>query len=253
MAGGATMGCHRSSRTGFVIVPAGPAQTGEREFYVGGAPGMSCYIDAPRMACQYHSAAGEQKATLSRHGGLRACRWVGGAGGECGLGNPGEGTPTYKAGRVVAFAGYRCEIVAAGVRCVVAASGKGFEMTPDGVAAVGGAILVPELPQAQEVLSSDHLVWCGVDTDVNALTCSTADFSHVGDVDGYGTIAICNDGSLACTHEFHASAPVIAPGAQAELSGYRCTAAADGDGIACVEPRTGRGVMVTSGAASAIG
>jgi hypothetical protein len=49
------------------------------------------------------------------------------------VGNPGEGTPTYPVGKTATLAPFSCTVEASGVRCVVAATGKGFLFNENGV------------------------------------------------------------------------------------------------------------------------
>ena len=140
-AGGAIMGCARSSTTRFTIVPV--AKVTQRDFFVATAPGVNCEMSAATVFCENESPNHGDTATLAADGTLHACQSTGaGAANGCDVGDPGLGTPTYRAGQSVTFGPYRCAIIATGVRCVVTASGKGFEMTAEAVTAIGGATLV---------------------------------------------------------------------------------------------------------------
>ena len=248
-AGGAILGCFRSRSVRFTIFPA-PARLTEREFYVGTAPGVGCSMSARSLLCENNALHHNQKATLANDSTLDVCLWTGdGTTNACNLGNAGEGTPTYKAGKTIVFGRYRCKIIATGVRCVGTASGKGFEMTAEDVSAIGGATVVQELPQLTQILSSDQQVWCGVIARPPFLTCSTADLQHFGSVDSAGMVNICNDAN-GCSVAFGTDAPVLAPGERADVLGYTCTAVADG--LTCVEPASGHGLVITSAGASAL-
>jgi hypothetical protein len=248
--GGEIMGCARSRRTDFAIVPLRPAKVTQREFYVGSAPGVGCEITRRTLLCENTLRDHNEKATLAPNGTLHGCRWTyGGTTNGCDVGNAGEGTPTYKAGKTVTLGPYRCDITATGVRCVATASGKGFEMTLDGVTAIGGATLVQTPPQLEEVQSGDRQVWCGLIADPPMLVCTTAGGEHFGVVDNKGNVTLCND-TDGCTTKFGRTAPIIDPGDTVYVAGYRCTAAADG--FTCIEPATGHGVIVTGGGASAL-
>lgn len=139
-AGGAIMGCARSATTRFTIVPV--AKVTQRDFYVATAPGVNCEMSAATVFCENEGPNHSDTATLAPDGTLHACQSTsaGGTNG-CDVGDPGLGTPTYRAGRSITFGPYRCAIIATGVRCVVTASGKGFEMTAEAVTAIGGATL----------------------------------------------------------------------------------------------------------------
>jgi hypothetical protein len=68
-----------------------------------------------------------QRATLGAKGRAKLCRSRGLRGSGCGLGNSGEDpVPTYKYGTDLTVGRFRCRVLRSGVRCVVAATGKGF-------------------------------------------------------------------------------------------------------------------------------
>ena len=105
------------STTRFTIVPV--ATVTQRDFFVSTAPGMQSLRDERR-----HGVLRERKAQPRRHstlaadGTLRVCQSTGaGAANGCDVGDPGLGTPTYRAGRSITFGPYRCAIIATGVRC----------------------------------------------------------------------------------------------------------------------------------------
>ncbi len=57
---------------------------------------------------------------------------------RCFEGNPGENTPTLSAGAVDTLGRFTCKVLETGVECTVAATGKGFLITPGSVTEVGG-------------------------------------------------------------------------------------------------------------------
>jgi hypothetical protein len=57
---------------------------------------------------------------------------------RCFEGNVGEGTPTLSAGEVDTQGPFACKVLETGVECTVAATGKGFLITPESVTEVGG-------------------------------------------------------------------------------------------------------------------
>jgi hypothetical protein len=90
------------------------------------------------VLCASYAAALNQKVTLGPAGRVRICAKPASPGGNpCELGDFGERTPTYKVGRKVRQGPFRCEVMASGVRCTVARTGKGFEIGPTGTTRVG--------------------------------------------------------------------------------------------------------------------
>jgi hypothetical protein len=145
--GGAIMGCYRSSKMRFLIIPVKQATPTGQEFYVGTARGVTCGMSADQVLCENLDLDNNERVTLTADGTVRLCRATGDASkaNPCNLGNAGEGTPTYAAGKHVGVGAFACDVTATGVRCVVTASGKGFDMTAaDAVTAVGGASIVPQ-------------------------------------------------------------------------------------------------------------
>jgi hypothetical protein len=142
VARGVIMECARSRTSAFRVVPV--ARVTQRDFHVATAPGVNCEMSAATVFCENVKPPRNDTARLAADGALRVCRSTsaGGANG-CLTGNPGEGTPRYGAGRSVTLGPFRCTVIAAGVRCVVRASGKGFAMTATDVTALGGATIVP--------------------------------------------------------------------------------------------------------------
>jgi hypothetical protein len=125
---------------------AGAVQ-GEAEFYVrspGGQVSVSCaiydgYAGETEALCEHISRGSQSKATLSADGSVVLCRVGSPTSNRCELGNAGEGSPTYGVGKTVSVGRFTCTVRAAGVRCVVRSSGKGFLLGPRRLRAVGGA------------------------------------------------------------------------------------------------------------------
>jgi hypothetical protein len=188
---------------------------------------------------------------------------------KCPLGNAGERTPTFARGHRITIGRFRCEVLRAGVRCVVLATGKGFLFTARRTIAVGGAVARPQPLVLGEFLSPDRRVWCGL--SVGSAFCAT------GVLDGKtsypsalaqlekGKVSICFVASeseapllqgtpVGCPQNWNARAPVLALGKQDEVDGVLCTSAADG--VSCVETTgasRGKGFRVTAGEAVEVG
>lgn len=112
------------------------------EFFAGPPlQGIGCEMRSGAQAlvlCASYAAALNQKVTLGPAGRVRICAKPASAGGNpCELGDFGERTPTYRVGKKVAHGPFRCEVLASGVRCTVARTGKGFEIGPTGTTRVG--------------------------------------------------------------------------------------------------------------------
>jgi hypothetical protein len=128
-------------------VPAGAgAVTGAKEFYarVAGGKTVTCavydgYLDQHEALCEYTSSRSEAKATLSGDGSVVLCRSHSISSNHCELGDAGVGSPTYAPGKTVKVGRFSCAVQKAGVRCTIAASGKGFLFGPKRLRAVGGA------------------------------------------------------------------------------------------------------------------
>ena len=140
---GAFLGCAHSQTRRFLVVPvaAAPNLGGLR---AATAPGVACAMSPVHgVLCVNKSSSHNDSARLAAGGELDVCRsTVRGDAGGCLT--PGTiKAPTVRAGRSVTVGPFRCTVVAAGVRCVVTASGKGFAMTAADVTAIGGATLVP--------------------------------------------------------------------------------------------------------------
>jgi hypothetical protein len=129
-------------------VPAGAgAVQGAAEFYARGPSGkatVSCaiydgYAGETEALCEHISGRAQSKATLSADGSVVLCRTGSVASNRCELGNVGENARTYGIGKTVTVGQFACTVQAAGVRCTVTSSGKGFLLGPRRLQAVGGA------------------------------------------------------------------------------------------------------------------
>jgi hypothetical protein len=131
-----------------VSVPAeAGAVQGAAEFYARGPSGntsVSCaiydgYGGTPEALCEHITRNSQSKATLRPNGSVVLCRTHSITSNRCGLGNVGENAATYGVGKTVTVGRFACTMRAAGVRCVVTASGEGFLLGPRALRAVGGA------------------------------------------------------------------------------------------------------------------
>jgi hypothetical protein len=131
-----------------VALPTGAgAVEGAAEFYARGPSGkvvVSCaiydgYAGSTEALCEHVSGRSQSKATLSADGSVVLCRTHSITSNRCNLGNAGEGSPTYAVGKTVTVGRFGCTVQAAGVRCIVTASGKGFLLGKRQLRAVGGA------------------------------------------------------------------------------------------------------------------
>lgn len=116
------------------------------EFYARTAGGktVSCaiydgYAGSTETLCEFVSRHTQAKATLGADGSVLLCRTHSVTSNRCNLGNAGEGSPTYGVGKTVTVGRFACTVRAAGVRCVVRASGKGFLLGPKRLRGVGDA------------------------------------------------------------------------------------------------------------------
>lgn len=239
------LGLGATGATGATAHPSGAkaAKTQVAEFYVGTAPGVVCVIeDEPANAevvCYSMRSGFSQKATLEIDGGLTLCA---GHGREseirCQLGNAGEHTPRYNAGRQITVGRFRCVVQRAGVRCTVIASGKGFQMTADKTIPVGGAGVHPAPLHLSNFLSPDRKVWCGIGEGREAF-CGTGGASgkepqSLARLGSDGTVTVCSIAvptptpSNGCIQNWDAQAPVLLYGQESELDGIRCTSAPNG-------------------------
>jgi len=87
--------------------------------------------------CESFRPQRESKATVSARGKVSICASRQTSSDRCRLGNAGEGTPTFGYGHRVTIGPFRCAVQPKGVRCVVAASGKGFLFNPIRAVRVG--------------------------------------------------------------------------------------------------------------------
>jgi hypothetical protein len=132
---------------GLLLAPAGAgAVEGAAEFYVRGADltGVSCamydgYGGSPIALCEYVSKRTQTKATVRPNGSVVLCRTDKITSNRCGLGNAGEGSPTYRVGKTVTVGRFTCTVESDGVACVVGATGKGFLLGTKKLRGVGGA------------------------------------------------------------------------------------------------------------------
>jgi hypothetical protein len=132
----------------WLALPAGAgAVQNAAEFYARGPSGrvvVSCaiydgYAGSTEALCEHLSGQAQSKATLSANGSVTLCRTNSITSNRCELGNAGEGSPTYGIGKTVTVGRFACTVQAAGVRCVVTSSGKGFLLGRRRLRAVGGA------------------------------------------------------------------------------------------------------------------
>jgi hypothetical protein len=120
--------------TGLLTVGASLAQAGEREFY---APGHR--IECAVSDTTWHGAMCQDQQTmhyalLATTGHAKIC-----SGSKCPYSDAGEGTPTLAAGKTLRVGRFSCTSKAGGIRCVLPASGRGFQMTASGARAVSAA------------------------------------------------------------------------------------------------------------------
>jgi hypothetical protein len=130
-----------------LLAPAGAsAAQGAAEFYVRGTnlTGVSCamydgYGGSPIALCEYVSNRTQTKATVRPNGSVVLCRTHKITSNRCDLGNAGEGSPTYRAGKTVTVGRFKCTVESEGVACVVSATDKGFLLGAKKLRGVGGA------------------------------------------------------------------------------------------------------------------
>lgn len=128
-------------RTGVVLaaaalgtlgLSAAPARAaGPTEFFSGG--GIACHMDTQSVFCIaiVDTTDAGLKATLNRRGHVSICHGI-----TC-LGDPGEGTPTLKAGHSSRHGRFRCTSHKRSTTCIVVRTGKGFRMARHRVVRVG--------------------------------------------------------------------------------------------------------------------
>ncbi len=119
-------------------VPKGPAKVSEfRARLASGQIGCGIAV-AHQLVCEgvpHASTPLVQVAKLRRNGALARCTQRA-ADPSCFQGDFGEGIPTFRPGRQVRLGPFACTVLKTGVRCAVAASGKGFRITPTAVTPV---------------------------------------------------------------------------------------------------------------------
>jgi hypothetical protein len=247
------------------VAPAGAgAAQGAAEFYARGPSGtatVSCaiydgYAGQSEALCEHISGHAESKATLSADGSVVLCRGHSIESNRCGLGNVGENAPTYRVGKTVTVGRFACAVQAAGVRCTVTATGKGFLLGTRRLRAVGGASVdrtgahASNATGADGFLSPDRKTWCsGTAKEVGCV-------SFRGPVDqgaGHGAVlsrggklTLCPESSAgpawACFQNFDESAPVLHYGKRAEVGPFVC--ASKRQGITCTVRAGGRGFRI---------
>lgn len=92
------------------------------------------------VICTSFSSATTTKVTLSSAGRVVVCTQSGSSN-ACNLGNLGDRVPTFRVGRSITVGRFRCQVLTAGVQCVVTRTGQGFLFGASSVTAVGGASL----------------------------------------------------------------------------------------------------------------
>ena len=136
----------------FVVIASKrtPPPTHVLEFYDRGLSRVvGCEIDdstvvrgGGQVECTSYNSTVVQKAVLNGSGRVVVCSQpIKGTSDPCQLGNLGDRVPAYGVGKSIVLAGFRCQVLQAGVECTVIASGKGFLFGPSDVTPVGGATL----------------------------------------------------------------------------------------------------------------
>ena len=95
------------------------------------------YAGSTVAFCESFRAGRESKASVNGRGKVSICASKNTRADRCNLGNAGENSPTFGAGRKVSIGAFRCAVERQGVRCVVIASGKGFLFNPSRAIRVG--------------------------------------------------------------------------------------------------------------------
>jgi hypothetical protein len=199
--------------------------------YAGGHEALCEQLGSRRVAIARLTPEGTVLTCESRHPSTSTCE----------VGNAGERTPTFRRGHRVSVGRFSCAVLRTGVRCVVAATGKGFLFGPHGAAAVGGATIRPAPLRLESFLSPDRKVWCSISTGPSpSANCGTepAPPTHSAQVDRSGRVTLCSvlkleypAGSHApngCYQNWDPQLPVLAVGQEDELGGFRCASAANG-------------------------
>jgi hypothetical protein len=241
-------------------VPAGAgAAQGAAEFFARGLSGnatVSCaiydgYAGQTEALCEHISAHAESKATLSAGGSVVLCRSHSVTSNRCDLGNVGENAPTYGIGKTVAVGRFACAVLAAGVRCTVTGSGKGFVLGPNRLRAVGGAHAhASNAIEADGFLSPDRKTWCsGTAKEVGCVAFHGSvdqGAGHGAVLKRGGALTLCPESSAgpgwACFQNFDESAPVLHYGQRIEVGPFLC--ASRRQGITCTVRASGRGFRI---------
>jgi hypothetical protein len=124
------------------LLPAAPADAaGSRFFFTPGPNGASCEIDvgtpglAPSVWCVIEppqlAARKAVAVRLALTGVVTTCSGL-----RC-VGNAPEHTKTLAYGRSIRVGAFRCTSLKAGVRCLVAQVGRGFQLSRSGVTRLG--------------------------------------------------------------------------------------------------------------------
>jgi hypothetical protein len=214
------------------------------EFFVGSAPGVGCFMaggSGGNVGCYTESRSFQQKAIMNATGEVQVCaRHVHAFADACELGNAGIGTPTYRSGKRITVGAFRCQIVSAGVKCIVIASGKGFYMTAHHVVSLAGAKLVPAPLHLREFLSPDRSVWCVLE-DRSCGTSPTPP-TRSAQIDNHGKDTFCDVPELitppgahepeGCFQNWNDDATVLPYGQSDLYDGLLCTSATNG--ITCI-------------------
>jgi hypothetical protein len=210
------------------------------EFFVAGAPGVGCFMEGGpcgTVGCYTESRSFQQKAIMNATGEVQVCaRHVHAFADACELGNAGIGTPTYRSGKRIAVGAFRCQIVSAGVKCIVIASGKGFYMTAHHVTSIGAASIVAPPLHLREFLSPDHSVWCVLE-DRGCGTYPTPP-TRSAEIDDQGGDTFCDVPELTtppaghepegCFQNWNGQATVLRYGQSDLYDGLLCKSATEG-------------------------
>lgn len=148
--GGALAGCYQASsgtRIRVFNASQGASQSTASEFFVRfRRAGVACAMydghGTTEVLCETSRSGFEAKATLTPSGRVLACSVHSSRlSNRCRLGNAGEHTPTYHAGRRITVGRFSCRVLTSAVKCIVTATGKGFLFSPTSIRRVGGATL----------------------------------------------------------------------------------------------------------------
>jgi hypothetical protein len=113
------------------FVPPPKPKPSEIDFYASSAG--SCYMTRTVTRCETQRPPTVRTATLNTKSAVAICTqrvpinaiWVP----TCPVSNPGLHTPTYRPNKTIRFGTFQCQVLKAGVKCVVAKTGKGFLMS----------------------------------------------------------------------------------------------------------------------------